>query len=79
MEDPDVTEEYEDAKKVLCFATLETRSALSSRAYIPHRRTRGTEEDEDDKDGIRFVTVQSRFRNRESVCNIIGNCHALCL
>ena len=28
-----------------------------------------TEEDEDDEDGIRFVTLQSRFENKETVLN----------
>ena len=28
-----------------------------------------TEEDEDDEDGIRFVTLESRFENRETVLN----------
>ena len=26
-----------------------------------------TEEDEDDEDGIRFVTLESRFENKETV------------
>ena len=28
-----------------------------------------TEEDEDDEDGIRFVTLESRFENKETVLN----------
>ena len=28
-----------------------------------------TEEDEDDEDGIRFVTLDSRFENKETVLN----------
>ena len=28
-----------------------------------------TEEDEDDEDGIRFVTLKSRFENKETVLN----------
>ena len=28
-----------------------------------------TEEDEDDEDGIRFVTLESRFENKETVIN----------
>ena len=28
-----------------------------------------TEEDEDDEDGIRFVTLESRFKNKETVLN----------
>ena len=28
-----------------------------------------TEEDEDDDDGIRFVTLESRFENKETVLN----------
>ena len=28
-----------------------------------------TEEDEDDEDGIRFVTLESRFENNETVLN----------
>ena len=28
-----------------------------------------TEEDEDDEDGIRFVTLESRFQNKEPVLN----------
>ena len=29
-----------------------------------------TEEDEDDKDGIHFVTLESRFENKETVLNL---------
>ena len=29
-----------------------------------------TEEDEDDEDGIRFVILESRFENKETVLNI---------
>ena len=28
-----------------------------------------TEEDENDEDGIRFVTLESRFENKETVLN----------
>ena len=28
-----------------------------------------TKEDDDDEDGIRFVTLESRFENKETVCN----------
>ena len=28
-----------------------------------------TEEDEDDEDGIRFVTLESRLKNKETVLN----------
>ena len=28
-----------------------------------------TEEDEDDEDGIRFVTIESRFESKETVLN----------
>ena len=28
-----------------------------------------TEEDKDDEDGIRFVTCESRFKNKETVLN----------
>ena len=28
-----------------------------------------TEEDEDDEDGIRFLTLESRFENKETVLN----------
>ena len=28
-----------------------------------------TEEDEDEEDGIRFVTLESRFENKETVLN----------
>ena len=28
-----------------------------------------TEEDKDEEDGIRFVTLESRFENKESVLN----------
>ena len=28
-----------------------------------------TEEDEDDEDGIRFVTLECRFENKETVLN----------
>ena len=28
-----------------------------------------TEEDEDDEDGIRFVTLESLFKNKETVLN----------
>ena len=28
-----------------------------------------TEEDEDDEDGVRFVTLESRFENKETVLN----------
>ena len=28
-----------------------------------------TEEDEDDEDGVRFVTLESRFENKEAVLN----------
>ena len=28
-----------------------------------------TDENEDDEDGIRFATVESRFENKETVCN----------
>ena len=28
-----------------------------------------TEEDEDDEDGIRFVTLESQFQNKETVLN----------
>ena len=28
-----------------------------------------TEEDEDDEDGIRFATLESRFENKETVLN----------
>ena len=28
-----------------------------------------TEEDKDDEDGIRFVTLESRFENKETVLN----------
>ena len=27
------------------------------------------EEDEDDEDGVHFVTSESQFENRETVCN----------
>ena len=28
-----------------------------------------TDENEDDEDGIRFTIVESRFENKETVCN----------
>ena len=40
------------------------RSALSSRVV---EEGDVTEEDEDDEDGIRFVTLESRFENKETV------------
>ena len=39
-----------------------------------------TEEDEDDEDGIRFVSLESRFENKETV--LIGKLyirHAFCV
>ena len=42
------------------------RSALSSRVL---EEGDVTEEDEDDEDGIRFVTLESRFENKETVLN----------
>ena len=42
------------------------RSALSSRV-VEERDV--TEEDEGDEDGIRFVTLESRFENKETVLN----------
>ena len=42
------------------------RSAPSSRV-VEERDV--TEEDEDDEDGIRFVTLESRFENKETVLN----------
>ena len=41
-------------------------SALSSRVV---EEVDMTEEDEDDEDGIRFVTLESRFENKETVFN----------
>ena len=41
-------------------------SALSSRVT---EKGDVTEEDEDDEDGIRFVTLESRFENKETVLN----------
>ena len=34
-----------------------------------------TEEEEDDEDGIRFVTLESRFENKETVLK--GHCHTI--
>ena len=31
-----------------------------------------TEEDEDDKDGIRFVTIESRFENKENSLKLVN-------
>ena len=31
-----------------------------------------TEEDKDDEDGIRFVTLESRFENKETVLNCVN-------
>ena len=42
------------------------RSALSSRVV---KEGDVTEENEDDEDGIRFVTLESRFENKETVLN----------
>ena len=42
------------------------RSALSSRVV---EEGDVTEEDEDDEDGIRFVTLESRFEKKETVLN----------
>ena len=42
------------------------RSALSSRVV---EEGDVTEEDEDDEGGIRFVTLESRFENKETVLN----------
>ena len=41
-------------------------SALSSRVT---EKGDVTEEDEDDEDGIRFVTLESRFENKETILN----------
>ena len=42
------------------------RSALSSRVV---KEGDVTEENEDDEDGIRFVTLEPRFENKETVLN----------
>ena len=42
------------------------RSALSSRVV---EEGDVTEEDEEDEDGIRFVTFESQFENKETVLN----------
>ena len=31
-----------------------------------------TEEDGDDEDGIRFVTLESRFKNKETVLKLVN-------
>ena len=46
--------------------SLFDRSALSRRVV---EEGDVTEEDEDDEDDLRFATLQSRFENKETVCN----------